>query len=431
MRWRAPSVAVVVAILSVACVSAGERSEIDSGTVEVFGPYRGAEADRFADVLARFEGRSGIAVRYVGSVDFVTDLRRRIGDVNDPPDIAMVPQPGLVRELAAEGEIVALGPGVEDVIATNYSAAGAALGTIQDTLYGVPYRVVVKSLIWYRPEVFSTFGWGIPRTLDELDALVDRIEAESDLSPWCLGIEAGSATGWVATDWVEDLVLRLAGAEAYREWVTGQLAFADSEIADAFSRFRSLALAPGRVLGGARAVVETPAREAVIPLLDDPPGCALHKQADFVVGWMPDSTTIGTDRDVDFFVMPGPDASTGAQIVVGGDLAVQFRSSPEVDVLMSYLADPEAGEIWAREGGFISANSTVPDDVYPDDYLQTLAQALEGASALVFDASDQMPADIGAGLLWDDITAWITGSLDYATMANRLDEARNESIDDP
>ncbi len=427
MRVLRLVLAALLCCAAAGCVGAGTPEELPESTIEIFGPYRGVEADRFVETLQPFVESSGVGVRYIGSVDFVDDLERRAGEENDPPDVAVVPQPGLIRQLAEDRRIAQLDRATADAIAANYPGAVARFAKIDGKLYAVPFRLVVKSLVWYRPDVFADHGWTPPRTLDELERLVDRIQSGTGIAPWCFSMAAGSATGWTATDWVEDLVLRGAGIERYRQWATGKLGFADPAIESAFEEFRALVLAPGRVAGGLAAVAATPVSEAVAPLFDDPPGCALYKQADFATAWMPSGTTIGPDGDVDWFMLPGAtDESPPA--LIGGDQIVQFNREPKVDALMAYLAGPTAGASWARQGGFLSPKSSIPASSYPEDYLRALVAALGRAPALAFDASDQMPPDIGSGLLWRRITQWVSGVLDYATFAALIDAARNADL---
>jgi alpha-glucoside transport system substrate-binding protein len=420
-------IAVLFCCATAGCTGAGRPAAVPENTIEIFGPYRGVEADRFVETLQPFVRSSGVEVRYLGSVDFVDDLVLRAGEGNDPPDVAVVPQPGLIRQLADDGEIVPLAAEAVDAVAANYGAATARLGRIDGTLYAVPFRAAVKSLVWYRPDVVAEHGWTPPRTLGELDRLVGRIDSETDIAPWCFSMAAGTATGWTATDWVEDLVLRGAGIDRYRQWARGEVGFADPAIASAFDEFRALVLAPGRVAGGLAGVVATPVVEAVGPLFADPPGCALYKQADFAVSWMPDGTTIGADGDVDWFVLPGKTDGERPPILIGGDQVVQFRHTREVDALMAYLAGPTAGTSWVRHGGFISPKSSIGTDNYPEDYLRALVSQLGNAPTLAFDASDQMPPDIGSGLLWRSITDWVAGVEDYATFARRIDGALADS----
>jgi alpha-glucoside transport system substrate-binding protein len=421
VRRLAAALAVLVCCATVGCTGGGERSATSTRTIEIFGPYRGAEADRFVETLRPFTRATGIPVRYIGSVDFVDDLLLRTGEGNDPPDIAVVPQPGLVRQLADEGTLVPLDEQTTNAVIAHTPPSLVRLSRIGGKHYSIPFRVSVKSLVWYRPEVFAKHGWTPPQTLDQLADLVRRIQREG-LTPWCFSMAAGTATGWAATDWVEDLVLRTAGISRYRAWASGTLPFSSPAIESAFDRFRSLVLAPGRVVGGLADVVETPVEEAGLPLFDDPPGCVLYKQADFAVGWMPSGTTIGPDGDVNWFVLPGISGAP-PPLLLGGDQIVQFRRDPDVDALMAYLAGPTAGESWVREGGFISPKVSIPPSAYPEQYAEALARALEESPVLAFDASDQMSPAIGSGLLWSSITSWVAGVEDYDTFAKRIDTA--------
>jgi alpha-glucoside transport system substrate-binding protein len=219
-------------------------------------------------------------------------------------------------------------------------------------------------------------------------------------------------------------VLRLDGADVYNGWANGDLPFSSPEVSEAFDRFRSLVLAPGRLDGGTTTAVETGIRRVFDPLFGDEPGCAMAKQADFALGWMPADTTVGPDGEVDFFVLPDVTASDGVPpLVVGGDVAVQFRRDPDVDAFVAFLAGEQAGEPWARQGGFLSPKSSFDPDVYPTSAQRRIAELLTTASTLAFDASDQMPASIGSALLWQDITLWVAGVADYEAMALDLDDA--------
>jgi alpha-glucoside transport system substrate-binding protein len=420
-------VGLVATLLVAAACGSDSPPAADDAPIEVFGPYQDLEADRFGDVLAEFQRSTGIAVRYVGSSDFVSDLQTRVGVGQDPPDVAVVPQPGVVDELVDDQLIVPVPDEVRDVVLASY--ASAASGG-DEALYVVPFRLTIKSLVWYRPDVFEEYGWSIPESLDELTELVRLIQRESELAPWCFGISAGTATGWPATDWTEDLVARRVGADEYQRWAVGELPFESTAIADAFEEFEQLVLAPGRVNGGLATVIETSVPAAGLPLFDDPPGCVLYKQADFAASWMPDGTSIGPDGDVDFFALPPAVAGEQPPIVLGGDQIVQFTSRPEVDELMAYLAGSTAAEVWIRQGGFTSANTAVSEDAYPEGYAQALVAVVDSADALVFDASDQMPATIGSGLLWRQITDWVAGVVSYSDFASVIDAALRTSASD-
>lgn len=416
--------ALLAACLALAAGCGGEGSGGVADRVDVFGPYLDGEADAFVDSLRAFERANGVRVDYTGSVDFVDDLRRRVASGVDAPDIAIVPQPGFIEELIDGGALVELAPATVAAVTDSYDLEREDLVT-DGGAYSVPYRASVKSLVWYRPALFAERGWTVPRTLDELTALVDRIDAAGDLAPWCFGIFAGTSTGWAATDWIEDLLLRRAGPRAYDEWVAGTRPFEDPAVRGAFEEMERLVLASGRSAGGTRTVLEVPVRDAGAPLVEDPPGCALYKQASFATAWFPDDVELGAGGDVDAFVLPGVEPGVPPPLVVGGDAAVQFARRDAVDRLMAYLATPAGARALASRGGFVSARAVGAG--YYRGIDARLAGLLREGRVARFDGSDRMPLRIGSDLLWREMTAWIAGAEPLDDLVATMDAARGGS----
>jgi alpha-glucoside transport system substrate-binding protein len=414
----------VVTCLAIVGCGGGTDATDGPRVIDVFGPYRDVEADNFAASLQQFEDDTGLIVRYTGSSDFVKDLKQRLESGISAPDIAIVPQPGVVDELVATDRLVPLDETSVQTLFDNYPAELIEQSTTGE-IFSAPSRESIKSLVWYRPSVFEQRGWAVPTTLDELSALVRQIERErsdgSTIAPWCFAMQSGSATGWAATDWVEDLVLRIAGPGVYDEWVAGRRGFDDPAIREAFITFDELVLTEGRTIGGLRNILQTEVSRAGDPLFADEPGCAMYKQASFAESWFPDGTEIGTD--VDFFVLPGTDANASAPLVAGGDSLVQFSDNPDVDRLMAYLISPDGLEIWAGRGGFYSGLTTVDLDTYYSETDRRFAELFRDGRDLRFDASDLMPSEIGSGLLWREITAWISGTTTLDEFVATMDAA--------
>jgi alpha-glucoside transport system substrate-binding protein len=414
-RW----VALVVAIgtISAACTDVDDTS--NDSTVTVFGPYVGNDADRFAGVIADFESATGIDVAYTGSIDFVSDLRQRLIG-NQRPDVALVPQPGVVDDLIDESVIVPLAPGPFQAVRDAFDEDDLA-DLPWNPRFVVPYRSNTKSLVWYRPAVFTDNGWAVPQTLGELDRLATEIEEAGDIVPWCFSIFAGSATGWPATDWIEDLVLRREGTDVYERFAAGELSWQSEAVREAFGEFRDLVLDDARVVGGTRGILQTEVPNASAPLFDDPPGCAMYKQASFAEDWFPAGTEIGPGGDVDFFVLPGVSAAD-TLLVAGGDGAVGFDDRPDVNAFLAFLASADGGRAWATDGGFVSERVDVDIDDYYVDTDGLVAELLRSDAVTRFDASDTLPAEIGSGLLWELITLWVEGSVTLDGLLATMDE---------
>jgi alpha-glucoside transport system substrate-binding protein len=338
----------------------------------------------------------------------------------------VVPQPGFVSELVERELVVALDDDTMDAIDEHYGARAETL-TRPGPGYTAPYRISPKSLVWYRPDVFERFGWEVPATFDELEALADRIDdldhdtSGARIAPWCFSMAAGTATGWAATDWVEDVVLRIDGPAVYDRWTAGELQWAAPEIRAALERVDDLVVETGRSAGGLRSILQVDVAEAGEPMFEDSPGCAMYKQAAFAESWFPDGVDIGAD--VDFFVLPGRDATTPAPMLVGADSLVQFSDDDRVSELMTYLVSPDGGREWARRGGYLSARTSIDVETYHTDTDRRFAALLLDGRELRFDASDLMTPDIGAGLLWREITSWVAGTTSTDAFVTTIDAA--------
>lgn len=387
--------------------------------VTVFGSFTDHDAAAFSASVRTFERETGIDVRYVGSGRFESDLLERVRR-GDPPDLAIIPQPGLVRSLAEEGFLLPYDGPLATAATTGIDPRMVDLATVGGQVYGSWYSVTPKSLVWYSPRQFTARGLNVPSTWDDLIALTDTIAA-SGTAPWCLGVRDGGATGWVATDWVEDLVLRFAGPEVYDRWVTHEVAFSDPEISDAIERFGTIALNPQRVNGGNRAAVEFTVQQAAQQLLGRSPKCLLHRQASFLTEFLDGTVVVAPDGDLWAFPFPGP-SGVEPSMLIGGSMVSRFADRPEVRRLAEYLTTPEAARERAAQGGFISPLESVAPDAYPSALNRTIARWTLDAAEVRFDASDLMPPEVGVAAFWAGMTLWLGGAR-LSTIVAQIDQA--------
>ena len=159
-----------------------------------------------------FEDATGITVNYIGNKEFEARISIAV-DAGQAPDIADFPQPGLLRRFVEAGKIVdvnTLHPGglPDGDLQSELAGHGHDEGAERDRSRPVSGTArFVKSLVWYPKDDFDKAGYKVPQTWDEMLALSDQIVADGD-TPWCIGIESQAATGWPATDWMEDVMLR-------------------------------------------------------------------------------------------------------------------------------------------------------------------------------------------------------------------------------
>jgi alpha-glucoside transport system substrate-binding protein len=361
-----------------------------------------------------FESCTGAKVDYEGSKEFEAQLVVRVKSGN-PPDIAYIPQPGLLKTLVqTTGKVVEAPKSVSDNVDKWFGKDWKAYGTVDGKFYAPPLDANVKSFVWYSPKMFADNGWTIPTTWDDMLALSDTIAA-TGIKPWCAGIGSGEATGWPATDWLEDVMLRDNGADVYDQWVNHDIPFNDPKVAAALDRVGGILKNPKYVNGGfgdVKSIATTTFQDGGLPILDGK--CAMHRQASFYAANFPAGTKIAEDGgDVFAFYLPTTNENNGKPVLGAGNFIAAFRKAAEVQAFQTYLST----DTWANEkgkatpnGGFVSANKGLDINNVASAIDQASVKILQDPNAVFrFDGSDLMPAAVGAGSEWKELTAWITG----------------------
>lgn len=398
-------------LLGVTAFSALLAGQVHAESLTVFGPWLGPDQAVVEEVMAAFAAESGHDVSYVGSDSFEQQIVVD-AEAGSAPNVAVFPQPGLAADMAARGFLTPLKAGTGDWINENYAAGQSwvDLGTYpdkdgNDQLYGFFYKVDVKSLVWYVPENFEDLGYEVPQTMEELKALTDQMVEDGE-TPWCIGLGSGGATGWPATDWVEDLMLRTQAPSVYDEWVSNERPFNDPAIVAAIEEFGHFARNDDYVAGGAGAVATTDFRDSPKGLFDTPPQCLMHRQASFIPAFFPEGTEVGLD--VDFFYFPAYESKDlGSPVLGAGTLWAITNKNEAAHDLIAFLQTPAAHEIWMQRGGFLTPLKSVDSSKFSDEPTKKMNDILLGATTFRFDGSDLMPGGVGAGTFW-------TGMVDYA-----------------
>ena len=394
-------------------------------TVNVMGVMVDEEAVKFEKSMEPFEEATGIDFVYDGTREFETAINVRI-DAGDPPDIANFSQPGLVSNLAKAGELTDVRDFIdEDWLMGQYNQAWLDMATMEgpdgeDMLTGVWHRTAGKSFVWYPKIPFEEAGYELPTTWEEMVALTQQIADDGDTA-WCIGIESGAATGWVATDWMENIMLRTTSPENYDKWVTNELPFSSPEVKNAAETLAEIWLNEDYVYGGPGGIVSIYIGDSPVPMFEDPPACWFHAQAPWIQGFFGEGLEAGVDYD--FFTLPPLDPAYGTPVLVAGDEMIMFNDRPEVKALMEHFATGAGVEGWVRAGGPISPHNDSSLDWYTNDIDRAVAKAILDAETVRFDASDLMPSEVGAGSFWKAMTDWISGSIDLDTALQEIDDS--------
>ena len=374
-------------------------------------PWTGAEEESFKKVVANFERSTGAVVKHSCSQSsenqIVIDIK-----AGSPSNISVFPQPGLAANMAAQGALTPLGNATRDWVRSNYAAgkSWADLGTYPNKsgkkeFYGFFYNVNVKSLVWYLPENFKAKGYSVPRTMEQLQELTKKIAA-GGAKPWCIGLGSDAATGWPATDWVEDLMLRLHAPEVYDGWVNNTIKFNDPRVIEAIDAYGWFAKNDAYVDGGAKAVATVSFKDSPKGLFSAPPKCYMHRQASFIPAFFPE----GKAEDADFFYFPSfVSRPLGFPVLGGGTVLTITKDSKGARAFMDYLRHPQAHEIWMAEGGFLTPHKGASVRKYPNRIMKKQGDILLGATTFRFDGSDLMPGAVGAGSFWKGMVNYSAG----------------------
>jgi alpha-glucoside transport system substrate-binding protein len=392
-------------------------------TVSIQTQWIGGEGANFAASLADFQTATGIVVQVdsIGS-SHETVLRTRIQG-GQPPDLAMLAQPTAVLAYGAQGSILDVATFMDVETLTSEHEATIGLISEGEQIWGIPYKADVKSTVWYPIKPFEAAGYTVPETWDDMIALSDTIAATGS-NPWCMGMEAGDATGWQATDWIEEVMLRTAPIETYNAWISHELPFDSPEVRNAFEMVGQIFFTEGYVFGGNTAITSTPQTEPFDPAFPEDdnwegftPGCWFHKIPtwygpdffpDVRAGGPGTETMYEIGEDIGIFYLPPIDPEFGTPALGSADTLMVLADRPEVRAVAQFLSTPQGTQRWIEAGSAISANTETPPEWYEGAYkLDVAAGIVNNATALGFDASDLMPPEVGAGAFWTESVSWI------------------------
>lgn len=417
-----------VCTLAAGCLSeapspgGGGANTNTSNEIEIMYGFTDASSDQFQAELADFAAAEGITITFSPTPDFNSLINTRVQG-NQLPDIAIFPQPGIMAQIARSGALADLGPVLPADVAENMVGGAYEAGAVDGVQYAVPMSMNVKSIVFYPKGPFEGAGYAVPTTYDELVALTDQIRG-TGTTPWCFGIESASATGWPATDWIENLVLIDQGSTGYNAWVRHEIPFNDPTVVTAADRFSSLLLTDGNVNGGRAAIAGNNFATAANPMFDPQPGCFMYRQGNFVArdGGFPDAVLADLDNRVGVFPMPGLTAED-KPVLGGGDLAALFSADNEAArKVIAFITSAEFGSVsWAAEDGFLSPRTDFDVSLYPNELARQIAQTAYDSTEFVFDGSDQMPGSVGSGTFWREMTAWISGQTDEQTALSNIE----------
>ncbi|MGY1603475.1 ABC transporter substrate-binding protein [Geodermatophilus sp. SYSU D00815] len=422
----AAATAGAVVVLTAGCLSeggGGGGNENTSNNITVMYAFTGGQEEGFQAEVQAWAEENDVNVEFQQTGNFNQLINTRVQG-NDAPDVALFPQPGIMRQMAEQGLLADLSDVVDQADLDAQIPGVLDIGNVDGTQYAVPMSINVKSIVFYPRGAVEQAGITPPETFADLQSLSDQV-AGTGTAPWCFGIESEAATGWPATDWVENLMLINYGGDVYDQWVNHEIPFNDERVLEVLNQIDDLLLADGMTNGGRQSIASNNFLTAGNPLFDEPPGCFMYRQGNFVVddGGFPDDVLADIDNLVGVFPMPGQSAEE-RPVLGGGDMAGIFSQDNEsAQALVEFLASAEFGTLagYGESGSWISPRTDFDVSVYPNETVRSIAQIAYESTEFAFDGSDQMPGEVGSGSFWREMTAWISGGQDAQTTLDNIE----------
>jgi alpha-glucoside transport system substrate-binding protein len=394
--------------------------KLDGTTLEVAAVWTGQEQKNFKQVLAEFTRRTGAKVTFVPAQDpIINFLGSKIAG-GQPPDVALLPQPGAIKQAVDKKWAKPLGPEVQAQLAKNYSQGWQDIGKVGGKQYGAYYKAANKSLIWYNAKVFKNAGASEPKTWQELLTTAQNI-SDSGVTPFSIG----GADGWTLTDWFENVYLSQAGPQKYDELAQHKIKWTDPSVKQALTTLAQIWSRKDWIAGGANGALQTEFPASVTQTFTggDQPKAGMVYEGDFAqVNIGETKAKVGTDAKV----FPFPAVGATAPVVSGGDAAVILKDSKAAQALVTFLASSDAATIQAKLGGYLSPNKNVPDSAYPNAVQQKIAKALiASGDNFRFDMSDQAPQAFGGTPgkgEWKDLQDFLKNPSDVAGTQAKLEK---------
>ena len=383
-----------------------------AGKIEVLSLWGGSEKDAFLKVTKAFTQKTSIDVEYTTARDFVPVIRTRLAAGN-PPEVAIIPRPGVLADLAKQGAVKALGPmGLTPAyMKARYGQAWIKLGTVNGKLYGVAAKANSKSVMWYRPDQFKKYKVTVPKTWSQLIALTKKLKSKG-ATPWA----QGAKDSWTLTDWFENVHARTAGPTKYQGLFTGKVKFTDASVKRAIRQMLQI-LNNKYLAGGVQGALGTGFVDGIGRVFGANARAQLYMEGGFVGGIALDqvNTKLRPGKTINSFPWPTINPKYDSPMVGGGDLAAAFKDSADVRAFLKYISSPEAGRIWVSTGAIVSPNKQVKKGAYPNVLVQAEARQVAGAKVFLFDGSDLLP-----GSLADDWGAVLQNALQKPGSINSL-----------
>lgn len=364
--------------------------------VVIAGPQM-TDLEKFELELKSIEDATGIKIKYETYSDIETYL---IENSNSDIDIAIIPNPQGVINLGDRGIILSMDQIVSKATMESYYSKHLQEITTSNNSnknYGAFFRLFPNSLIWYSVEKYEEIGSPKFNSYSELIEFTANYSLENkDL--WCLDIESGASTGWIATNWLEDIILNTYGVEIYDQWSKQEILSSEKSILNSINNIGKLVFTENAVYGSNKRIVRKEFRNNYNNLLSEEVDCIFSWGGHYASFYMPENKQFKADYN--FFKFPSPLNS----IVGIGDVLTVLNYDEDTKLVFDKLIDESFGEDWmsGTDSSFIPANikniNYIANPITSKERDLIIKSLKE--NSFRYDASELMERKIGADALW-------------------------------
>lgn len=386
-------------------------------TINVAASWGGSERDAFLAVLDAFTAKTGIQVNYESMRQNEGAILRTRVAAGNPPEVAFEPRPGEVAEFARAGNLIDLTTFLsKDDLSKAFNQGYLDVGNVDGKQVGFVWKANSKSTFWYRAADFKTNGWTMPKNMDEAVALFDKIKGAGKTP---MATDGGS--GWVLTDYLENLVIRHTTAQKYNDlYLSHKVAWTDPDVMAALTDYVKF-FKPGYQVGDAAGVLAGQFPASIAQVFGPTPKAETMYEGGFVSVLVLDvNKTIKPVDEMNFSTFPQADPKYGDPVMGGGDVAIMFKDTPESRQFLQYIISPEAANVFAATNT-ISPNKQIDTSKFTNPLAKQEYQQLANASTFVFDGSDLAPSAFGGDHLFTELQKLVQHPDQVQTISTELE----------
>ena len=392
----------------------------DPPEVVIIGPEF-HEQQYFVEELNIIANELGIKIKYEPVSDAETFI---IDNPNSSSSIAIIPNPQGVVNLAERKLIYSL----DDVLVDNNSIFNLypnhliSIVSHEDSIYGGWTRLFPNSLIWYDISKFEQHNV----TFDSFETLLKDTKkiADKGISPWCANSESSASTGWIQTNWMEDVLLTKYGPKVYDKWSKLQINASNVKIFLSIKHIEDFIFYDNHIYNGPDSIINKEFRNLPKVLLDDSTECFMSWSGHYFRYFIPEDYQYLKD----FAVTNVPKINFENSVVGIGDSIVLTKDNELSRKVISKILSKNFGEIWSsyQDTEFISANQNFNQQIINNEltkYEYSIVHDALQKDLFRYDASEIMARSIGSNLLWELFEEYIReGPQNLVKLLNQLDK---------